>query len=945
MNKVVQPHAGAAFAATAVGEGRVWGLRVLGGFELDDGQQRLTRLRSRAAMALIVRLALAPNRDHAREELAALLWPQAPADASRSRLRQTLSLLKAVLEPPGGGVVIVADKRVLRLAPGAVWCDAVAFEQAARTSPPEWAAGLYAGELMPGFYDEWLVDERQRLQGLAERVIESANAASARDGGVPSPGRGPAPHAPAASAARATPAPGLRLPQYLTRLIGADQPGARLQALVSRHRLVAVLGAGGCGKTRLGVQIARLLSEPVPTLAPPRFERAFFVSLVGAVDPTALLDRLALALRVPASGDVAEQLLPLLDGRRVLLLLDNCEQLNAAAAAIVAHLAERLPQAHFLITSRRPLGLDGERLFQLETLDLPHSDATLPELVMNPAVALFVDRARAHRADFHVNATNQAGLAGLVHWLEGLPLAIELAASHARTLGPAELLVLLQAERAQRQAGGLAFLARRGNRSGNDPRHACMLDVIAWSWQLLSPEARQLLLALCLMPAGATLPMATGLGAVTGPQAGLAATQTLLDELVAQSVVRASAGQDGQWRYAPLETVREYGLAQHDPALQKPLRRRVLDSLLHWARALPATPPLPTVRDELPNLSAALVAAPADGDADDAVLLVLLLQSAWGEIAVPAGVLETLDLLLQSSDVSDSHAAAGHALAATSCQEGGRREDAQRHRSAALARPCPDIALRAMVLSRTARLYWRIEKDPATARALAAEALPLARQAARPNTEASLLSLLGHLATVADGDTAAGKALSAQAAALWARSGNQHLTNAGRYNVAVQTLEAGRPAEALPEFIALEAIGRELQDWDLAAGSLEARGTALLRLRRWAESAACLRECLTVAWEGLEMQAAVYGLWNIPPALARMRRGELAAQTMGAAQALWVQRFGQMDRRDLRDLKRVRRFTRVLLGADAAEQAWRTGAARPLGEAVRVLLAALPPAR
>jgi len=437
--------------------------------------------------------------------------------------------------------------------------------------------------------------------------------------------------------------------------------------------------------------------------------------------------------------------------------------------------------------------------------------------------------------------------------------------------------------------------------------------------------------------------MATLLREPTEPRAGLAATQALLDDLVAHSVVRASTGQDGQWRYTPLEPVREYGLAQHDAAVQKPLRRRVLDSLLHWARTLPATPPLPNVRDELPNLSAALAAAPADGDADDAVLLVLLLQSAWGEIAVPAGVLDTLDLLFQSPDVTDSHAAGGHALAATSFQEGGRRDQAQRHRSAALARPCSDPALRAMVLSRSARLYWRIEKDVAMARTLVAEALPLARQAARPNTEASLLSLLGHLASVADGDALAGKTYSAQAAALWAKSGNNHLTNAGRYNQAVQTLQAGRPAEALPEFIALEAIGRELQDWDLAAGSLEARGTALLRLRRWAESAACLRECLTVAWEGLEMQAAVYGLWNIPPALARIGMGELAAQTMGAAQALWLQRFGQLDRSDLRDIKRVRRFTRVLLGANAAEQAWQTGAVRPLGEAVRVVLVALRP--
>ncbi|MCB2020315.1 MAG: hypothetical protein KDG44_05895, partial [Burkholderiaceae bacterium] len=114
-----------------------WQLRLLGGFELDDGCHRLTRLRSRAAMALLARIALAPQRDHAREELAALLWPQADGATARSRLRQTLSLLRAVLEPPGAPPVLLADRRVVRAVPGALWCDAVAFESALRQGHAE----------------------------------------------------------------------------------------------------------------------------------------------------------------------------------------------------------------------------------------------------------------------------------------------------------------------------------------------------------------------------------------------------------------------------------------------------------------------------------------------------------------------------------------------------------------------------------------------------------------------------------------------------------------------------------------------------------------------------------------------------------------------------------------------------------------------------------------
>ncbi len=998
---VATPHT--RHAAASLAEAATWHVRVLGGFELDDGQHRLTRLRSRAAMVLLTRLAMAPLRNHSREELVALLWPEADAVAGRNRLRQTLSLLKSVLEPAGGAAVLQADRRVLRVVPGALWCDAVAFEAAQRAGQRELAQALYLGELLPGFYDEWVADERLRLQSLAERSWEGP--------GVPAPGAAHAASAastastaafaaglaaPLRASAAAPPAPGTRLPQYLTRLIGADQQGARLRALVSEQRLVVVLGAGGSGKTRLAIEVARLLctaaeagtavatsvaTSAVSSATPAGvklafFERALFVSLVGAATRTELLDRLALALRVASTGDTVEALLEVLDGRPLLVLLDNAEQLDEAAAAAIAHLAERLPAVHWLVSSRRPLALDGEHDFHLQALDLPAADATLPEVVMNPAVALFVDRARAHRPDFHVPAAHRQAIVDLVRWLEGLPLAIELAASHTRVMGPAELLALLQAARAERDGGSLAFLARRGARSGSDLRHASMQAVVAWSWQLLAPAPQRLLLALCLLPAGATLaaaarlarePAVTGIAAAAGMagraadagdagdagEAGetgeglagrkpaLAATQSLLDELLTHSVVRAGSGQDGQWRYVPMEPVREFVLALNTPSLQT-WRRRVLDSLLAWAQAMPATPPLPSVRDELPNIMQALADAPADGHANDALHLVLLLQSSWGEISLPAGLMESLDRLLQAPGLDDSRAAGAHAMAAWSCQEAGRPEDVRRHMAAALARPCPDPALQSMVLSRVARMHWRVDKDAVRARALIARGLPLARAAQRPNTEAALLSLEGHLATVVDKQAERGKALSAQALALWAESGNRHLVNAGRYNVAVQTLEAGHAAAALPEFDALAAEGRELQDWDLASGALEARGSALLKLRRWAESAASLRESLAVAWDGLEMQATVYALWNVAPALARLRLGLLAAETMGAAEAQWQQRFGAMDPRDRRDLRRMRRFARVLLGVAATAQAWQLGRSRTLGQAVQVVLSGLP---
>jgi predicted ATPase len=929
------------------GADATWRVRLLGGFEIDDGRHRLTRLRSRAAMALLARVAMAPARDHAREELAALLWPGADDATGRSRLRQTLSLLRAVLEPAGAPAVLYADRRVLRAVPGALWCDAAAFDEALQSRPDD-ALALYRGELLPGFFDEWLVDERQRLHALAERLRERVRAGLAHAATAPSvptpPASSTAPSSPGKHTQSAT-----RLPHYATRLIGADVQGARLLAQATEHRIVTVLGPGGCGKTRLAVEVAALACQAPSGAAAARFDSAVFTPLVAAVTRSELIDRLLMALRIEGAGPPLPQLQTALDGRRVVVVMDNAEQLSDDAVLALGDLVEHLPTVHWLVTSRRPLGLNGERSFWLEALTLPAPDAPQDEVALNPAVALFVDRARAHRPDFHVSVGNHAALALLVQWLDGLPLAIELAASHVRNLGPAALLALLQAARNDTAvpAASLAFLARRGTRSGSDPRQASMLAVIAWSWRLLTPAQQRLVSALSLLPAGGTLQVACDLADVfadpigaAAPQ-GLAAAQSQLDELVACSVLRVAEGRDGQRRYLPLEPVREFALAQHAAPALRAARGQVLAWLLRWAQALPPTPPLPTVREELPNLLQALAAAPGDGEGNAALKLVLWLQSSWGEIALPGSALRVLDALLEAPGLDDSLAAGSHAMAATCWHELGHKEQVQRHMALALARPCTDPALRAMVLSRVARMHWRTNRDAVKARLLIEEALPLARAAKRPNTEASLLTMEGVISAVIDRNPARHAALSAQALALWQQSGNRHLINAGRYNVAAALHGAGRNAEILDELQALADDGRELQDWDLLSGALDVRGAALRALRRWPEAGVCMGQSLRAAWDGLQTVATMYALWNVAQLLPRLGHAALAAQTMGACAAQWQERCGQFEPSDARDITRVRRSAGCLLGPPAAHAAWQRGAALPLSDVVRAVLAVL----
>ena len=238
----------------------LWQVKLLGGLKVQRSDLTLANFGSRSVAALLARLALYPQRSHAREELIELLWPGVSLDVGRNRLRQALFTLRQLLEPPAlvPAPVLVADRLSVRVVAGAFECDALSFERCVQEGRHAQALRLYAGELLPGFYDEWVNTERQRLAALHERA--SAAAPGARDAGEPSSNTvppQPADPAHAAPMARNT------LPVYLTRFFGRDTEGARLRADVLGHRLVTLLGAGGSGKTRLAVELAAVLREAV----------------------------------------------------------------------------------------------------------------------------------------------------------------------------------------------------------------------------------------------------------------------------------------------------------------------------------------------------------------------------------------------------------------------------------------------------------------------------------------------------------------------------------------------------------------------------------------------------------------------------------------------------------------------------------------------------------
>ena len=204
-------------------------MQLLGGLVARQGEWCLTHFGNRNAAVLLARLALYPQRSHAREELIELMWPGVELQAGRNRLRQALFTLRQLLEPAGSVAVpvLMADRASVQVVPGTLGCDALEFEQALREGRLVQARELYRGDLLPGFYDDWIADERLRLAALADHLDQAPIAAAPA---ITSERREP----PAVSAAVRV-LDGPALPVYLTRFVGRDAEGARLRAEVLCH--------------------------------------------------------------------------------------------------------------------------------------------------------------------------------------------------------------------------------------------------------------------------------------------------------------------------------------------------------------------------------------------------------------------------------------------------------------------------------------------------------------------------------------------------------------------------------------------------------------------------------------------------------------------------------------------------------------------------------------
>jgi predicted ATPase/class 3 adenylate cyclase len=556
------------------------------------------------------------------------------------------------------------------------------------------------------------------------------------------------------------------LPRQLTTFIGREREIADIKALAIRAGLMTLTGSGGSGKTRLALQVAAELLEQFP-------DGVWFVELAALVDPDLVPQSVASVLGVKEAPDkpITQTLAEHLKQKRLLLLLDNCEHLLDACAKLADALVRQCPDMKILATSREALGIAGEQTYRVPSLSLPdRKSAPTPQtLSVYESVQLFIDRALLVRSEFQVTNQNAPALASLCWHLDGIPLAIELAAARVRTLSVEEIDGKLD-QRFRLLTGGSRTAL---------PRQQTLRSLIDWSYELLREPEKQLLQRLSVFAGGWNLPAAEQVCAGDG-----IADCDILDQLtsLADKSLVVSEQKDGHSRYRLLETMRQYSRERlEESGSDLAVRERHRDYFLALAEAANAK-----------LMGADQVAWLQRLDAEHENLRAVL---QWSVMEPLSGAGLAMCGALVRFWVTRGHLTEGREWCA---------------RALALAGSEEQTLERAKVFGTAGELAYRQSAYPAS-RALHEESLAISRKLGDRRGIASSLNYLGSVAA-AQGDYTSSQALYEESLALWRQLGERKFVARLLYNLACGALGQGDFGAARALFEECLAPMRELGD-------------------------------------------------------------------------------------------------------------------------------------
>jgi predicted ATPase len=866
-----------------------WRIELLGGLRVVGAGRLVTAFESRKTAALLAYLALHPERLQAREVLVGLLWPEIELSVGRNRLKQSLASLRRQLEPPGvaAGAVLVADRFGIGVRSEAVTVDVALWEQAIHEGRLAEAAELWRGELLPGHYDDWIVTERERLNALQESLP---------------------PLVPHGAAERAIPQPPASrfqviLPATLSKLYGRESELAWLHAALDDSRWVTLLGPGGMGKTRLAVELARGWEQG----------DRYFVPLAdcdrGAQLPQAILQHLGIAC--PPGADPFASVLEYLAGRPTLLVLDNAEQLvEAGLAAFVQTLCAKLPLLRLVFTSRRRIGGEGEQVLNLEPLATPELPGTPESLVEFPAVQLFLDRAQRIQPDFQVTLRNASALGTLCLRLEGLPLALELAAAWVQTLSPAQILERL---------GDEHFLVSR--RRDIAERHRSLRAAFEANLPSMAPTTQKLLAACSLFNGGWSREAAEALCPGEDVLEGL---QTLCESSLIQS--------QPEQRFTMLESLRRFAQNLLPPDERVCCLERHFAYFLELAGSYPcdalgresAKSALECLQAERDNLRLAFSGALERGNADAAVTLALRLSPF---LMLRGGASELAEWLERALGGSLSEPLQATALAHLGGLELERRSSQQALQYLDQALEIATIVgapeLKALVLHNLGR-HAEIHQDSVLAHARYTEALALLEKAGDSALRSSAYAGLAQLAIRGQEFEQARELLvwGEQAAQ---RAGRHDLQANSLYNRAYLAMMADDLAGAL---VWLEESGQLARDFGmlhLLARVQNSVGNTAQMLGELDKAHDALLDSALLFLRLRSQMGLSYPLWNLAQLYCTWGDWSIALPLLACSLRLWQELDQPLTKKEHTEVETTRQRGVEALGKEREALLWHQG--------------------